>query len=261
MSVDVTAIVQGVRNKDFAVQLLAKGAGAAPVPDLVRLLADRDPEVRQLAVYCLSETGDPSAADGLASALFDADEQVAMAAAKALHALASPQVASMLLQALDRAVDPMVRREVALVLGRVAGLPELAAMRQRWRAATPGEVKEGLTVALAGRGDDDARAEFERRLLASEGQDLLRWLQHAERVAGRWLLAPLGRILDDPTPVLRVGVDARPDLIQALRACDLALILIAKIANARFSFPVTRDHNYTDAELDEARQLVKAQTP
>ncbi len=258
---DVLAIVRGVQNKDYAVQLLAKNAGSAPVPELTRLLGDPDEEVRKLAVYCLGETGDPGAARGLAGALLDDDDQVAMAAAKALHRVATPPIAPTLLQAFDRAREPAVKREAALVLGRVAGPTELLAMKQRWETAAEGQAKEGLTIALAGRGDEDAREEFVNHLLASAGPDRLRWLENAELVAQTWLLPALAEILDDKTPVLRVAVDAHPELIQALRACDLALILIAKITGARFSFPVTRAHNYTDAELDEARRLVKAAAP
>jgi HEAT repeat protein len=261
MAASVQTIVQGVLNKDYAVQTLARGAGAAPVPELVRLLGDPDAEIRELAVYCLGETGDPSAANGLAGAALDADPQVAMAAAKALRSVAGAPHSRTLLQAFDRAAEPMVRRELALVLGRIAGPPELLEMKKRWATGTSGEAREGLTVALAGRGDDEARLEFEKRLLGSEGDDRLRWLENADLVAQPWLLPALGKILDDPTPVLRVAVDARPDLIQALRACDLALLLIAKITGARFSLPVTRAHNYTDAELDEARRLVKASKP
>ena len=261
MSVDVQAIVEGVRARDYTVQLRARGAGAAPVAALSGLLGDPDEEVRQLAVHCLAETGDPSAAGGLAAALFDPDPQVAMAAARALHAFTDPSIAPALLQAYDRAAEPAVRREVALVLGRVAGSAELLAMRQRWETEASEEAKEGLTVTLARCGDDDAREAFERSLRASAGRDRLRWLQHAEFVAQRWLLPALGEVLDDQTPVLRVGVDARPDRIDALRACDLALNLIARITGARLSFPVTLARNYTDAELDEARRLVRATPP
>lgn len=261
MVASVQTIVQGVVKKDYGVQLLAKGSGAAPVPELVRLLRDPDAEIRQLAVYCLSATGDPSAADGLAGAVLDADPQVALVAAKALRGLAGPPLGRVLLHSFDQASEPMVRREVAIVLGRIAGPPELLAMKQRWETAPPGEAREGLTVALADRGDEDARREFEVRLLASEGDDRLRWMENADLLAQPWLLPVLGKILDDPTPLLRVAVDARPDLIQALRVCDLALILIAKITGVRFSFPVTRAHNFTPAELDEARRLVKASKP
>jgi HEAT repeat protein len=252
------SIMQGVLNKDYGVQLLAKGAGAFPVHELEALARNPDAEIRLLAVHCLRETGDPSAATGLVEAVFDPHMQVAMAAARALHTIAGPDVVARLLAAFDQSIYPAVRREAALVLGPIADSDELGAMKQRWNTEGSGEAKEGLTVALAGRGDDDARLEFNKRLLASKGDDRARWLENAELVAEPWLLSALGQILSDRTPLLRVGVDARPDLIQALRACDLALLLVAKITGARFSFPVTRDHNYTDVELQEARRVAGA---
>ncbi|HEY7725130.1 MAG TPA: HEAT repeat domain-containing protein [Anaeromyxobacteraceae bacterium] len=255
---DVGAIVQGVREKDHAVQLAARGAGGAAVPALVPLLQDPDDEVRQLAVHCLAETGDPRAADGIAQALLDPEPEVALAAARALHRLATPPLAPGLLDALGRARDPLVRREIALVLGRVAGPDAAGALRDRLGREQAPEAAEGLLVALARLGDQEAQRAFEQRLLAARGLERRTWLEHAEYVARPWLVRPLEKLLGDTTPVLRVGVDARPDLIEALRVCDLALILIAALSGARFSFPVTRAKNYSAAEIDEARRLVKS---
>jgi HEAT repeat protein len=260
MAASVQSIVAGVLAKDYAVQLRARGAGPGPVPELARLLGDPDPEVRLLAAYCLAETGDPSAGPALSSGIVDDDAQVAMASAKGLHAVASPPLAPSLVASLDRVHEPMVRREVALVLERIAQPPEIAAMKERWEGAA-GLEREGLTVALAARGDEDARKEFADRLVASSGDERLRWLESADRVGQPWLLRALAKVLGDPTPVLRVGVDARPDLIEALRACDLALVTIAKITQAKLSFPVTGAENYTPAQLDEARRAALAQAP
>jgi HEAT repeat protein len=258
----VRRIMEGVLEKDFAVQLLARGAGAAPVHELEFLVRNPDPVVRELAVYCLRETGDPSAVKGLVEAVLDPNVQVARTAARALYGFAGPSVVPSLLSAFDDVAEPKLRRELALVLGPIADPDELRAMKQRWETEGSDAAKEGLTIALAGRGDGDAQKEFEQRLLASTGRDeRLRWLENAERVGDRWLLPALGQILRDRSPVLRVAVDELPDPTESLRACDLALNLIAKITRAKFSFPVTGDQNYTDAQLQEALRIAKASSP
>ncbi len=253
---EIRAIVEGVRGKDYSVQLVARKSGGQAVPALVPLLRDPDSDVRQLAVHCLAETGDPSAADGLIEALLDPDSQVAMAAAKALHRLARVQQVDRLVDARERITDPTLRREVALILGRI-GQPALVQTLRAHagRDAAP-EAAEGILVALAKLGEGEARRVFRERLLSSRGLERKAWLDYCEYIDQPWLLEPLSKVLDDPTPVLRVGVDARPDLIESLRSCDLALNLIAHLANARFSFLVNRAKNYSPAELDEARRFV-----
>jgi HEAT repeat protein len=254
---DAGAIVEGVLAKDYAVQLAARGAGGAAVAALVPLLANEDDEVRQLAVHCLAETGHPRAADALASAVMDAEPEVAMAAARALHRLATPALAPGLLHAMGRSSEPIVRRELALVVGRVAGPDAVPVLRDRLGREQAPEAAEGLLVALARLGDAQARRSFEERLLASRGLERKTWLDHAEYIGQPWLVRPLEKLLADTTPVLRVGVDARPDLIEALRVCDLALILIAALSGARLSFAVTRAKNYSAAEIEEVRRFVR----
>lgn len=253
---DVGTIVQGVLAKDYGVQLAARGAGGAAVSALLPLLGNPDDEVRQLTVHCLAETGDPRAAGGLASALLDAEPEVAMAAARALHRLATPALAQGLLDAMGQASDPTVRREIALLLGRVAGPDAIATLRDRLGREHAPEAAEGLLMALARLGDPDARRTFEERLLDARGMERKTWLDDAEYI-GQPLVRPLEKLLGDTTPVLRVGVDARPDLIDALRVCDLALILIATLSRARFSFPITRAKNYSAAEIEEVRRFVR----
>jgi len=262
MAQDIQEIVDRIRSKDYSVQNDAQRAGGAAVPLLAGLLADPDEEIRQLAVYCLSATGERAVAAILAgTALFDDDPQVTMAAAQGLHAVATQVDVPRLLQAYDRSAEPLVKREIALVLGRVASPADVPEMKQRWMREAELGIRQGMTAALARLGDDDARNAFTSALRGSAGQERLRHLELAEYIAQSWLLRPLGEMLHDMSDVLRVAVDAQPDLVQALRACDIALVLIARIGGARYSFPVTRAQNYTTTQLHEVQLWVKANAP
>ena len=255
------AIVRRIRAKDFAVQAAAASAGAAIVPSLAPLLADADEVVRELTVHCLAAVADPAAAPALAGALPDPDPQVAMAAARALEPVATPAEVPAVLRAYDREAQPLVRQQLGLVLGRCIEPGNLADIRRRWSGEPDAEARLGLTAALAKAGEHDARAMFCDGLRASAGQVRLRYLELAEYIGRDWLLPPLSDVLDDTTDLLRVAVDARPDLIQALRACDLAAWQIVRIGGASLAFMTDRPTNYTPEQLAAIRQFVRSRFP
>jgi HEAT repeat protein len=232
--------------------------GDAVADALAKLLRDSDAEVRELAVHCLDEAGGPRVGSPLVSALLDEDAQVAMAAARALHRHVFPALQGRLLGAYDAQPEGAVRREIALVFGRTAGKSAAPSeLVERLRKEPDAEAREGLLWALARFGNPEAREEFVARLQGAQGAERKRYLDGVAYLGQPWVLKALLPLLDDGTPVLRVGVDARPDLIDSLRACDLAVVLIAEIAQAGFSFPVNRAKNYSEAELAEVRTYLR----
>ncbi|WP_394838685.1 HEAT repeat domain-containing protein [Pendulispora rubella] len=257
-SIDLAALAQAVRQKDYGAQLVARQGGADAVDALAPLLADADEEVRELAVHCMAETGDPRAGDALVQLTVDSDPQVAMAAARAMHRLGGARSVPALLAALPRSDEPLVRRELGMAIGRFAGPGKIPDLRERLAEEQSPVAHQGILAALARMGDDPSREAFAAALSETGGMARKPWLDLAEYIEQPWLITPLGVVLDDPTPVLRVGVDARPDLIQALRACDLAVVLIAKLGAATFSFPVTRAKNYSAEEISEVKRFAGA---
>jgi HEAT repeat protein len=248
-------LLSRVRAKDYTAPKVAKAAGEPAVAGLVSLLRDPDDEVRQIAVYCLDEIGGAEAAAALVSMLDDPDAVIGASAARALHHHPDPRIYRALLRVFDRP-DPAILREIPLIIARMeppVGTRELAARNAV--EAVP-EAKEGLVAALAKLGDPKAREDFAQRLRASSGPDRKRLLDLAELIHQPWLLKPLAAVLDDPSPMVRIGIDGRPELPDTLRACDIALVLIAEIAEARFTFPVNRATNYTPEQLAEVKAYV-----
>jgi HEAT repeat protein len=253
---DLAALTRAVRAKDYGAQLEAREAGPAAAAALGPLLGEPDEEVRELAVHCLVESGAPEAGPPLVHAALDPDPQVAVAAARGLRARGSAALVPSMLGALERSGEPQVRRELALAIGRHAG-PEAVPDLTEALGREPSEAaQQALVAALARLGDMGARERFAVALDGLQGVARKPWLELASYVGQPWLLGPLGSALADGTPLVRVGVDGRPDLIEALRACDLAVNLIAEIAGARFSFEVTPAKNYSGREIEEARRLV-----
>lgn len=251
-------LVRSVLRKDPASTLEAKKIGPAANRELVRLAGNADAKVRRIALYCLAETGGREAAAAFAEALLDPDAQVRGAALGGLRRRYQEASPGPLLQVYDRCQDSYARQQIMLVLARIERGVDAQQVKLQYDKETDPQAREGGLAALAQLGDAAARAEFTRRLRESSGQDRVRFLAYCEWLNNRWLLRPLLPLLSDTTPAVRVGVDARPDLIDSLRVCDLVVNLIGAVTQHKFSFPVNQATNYTVAQMEEVGTFVRS---
>lgn len=249
----MSEITDLILRKERVAILRARARGPAAEPELLHLVDHADDEVREIALVALDEVGDARTAHVFAKALLDPYPMARGAAMRALERRLDPAIVPALLHAYDRSPEPVVRHQVARYLGRI-GLPAVHREPLRLRAASEADplAKEGLCVALAKLGDEEAREEFKELLAASRGRDRLRLLEEAREIGERWLLRPLELLLDDLTPVLRIGVDGKPGP-ETLRVCDIALEVIVEITGWRLSFPVDHRTNYSEAQRAELR--------
>jgi hypothetical protein len=250
-------LIRSLQSKDPAAALQARKIGPSANPTLIRFARDPDGEIRLIALYCLDETGGSDAVQAFTEALLDDDAQVRGAGLKGLHHYYQQASPAHLLQIYDRSPDAYTRQQIMLVISRTE------------RGANPGEVKlrhdkeadpmakEGGLAALAHLNEAGARKEFIRLLHYSSGPDRKRYLEYCELLHDKWLLPALIPLLKDTTPALRVGVDARPDLIHYLRVCDLTVNLASTISKHQFSFPINRATNYTSAQLEEVANFLR----
>lgn len=249
-------LVRQVLDKDTAATLTARQMGSSANLELIKLTRNDDAQVRRIAVYCLEETGGADAAVAFARLTLDDDSQVRAAALSGLFRHKAEVVPVTLLNAFDQTPHPYVRQQLMLVAGKVPGVatPEIA---KRYQAEKDPQAKEGLIVAMSERGNAQAQAEFLQGLGASRDRDRSRWLDYARQIKEKWLLPGLLPILDDKTPLVWIGVDGRPDLPQSLRACDIAINLIAEITGHKFSFPIAGNVNYTDEQIAEVKAFLQ----
>lgn len=251
------ALVQSILDKDPRATLLVKKVGSAANSELQKLAQHKDQEVREIALLCLNETGGPDAAMTFVRSLRDEDSQVRAVALRGLQRDPDLAVYPALLQTYDNSADSYVRQQIPLIIGRMRGSIDVQELKQRYKAEKDSAAQEGGIVASARLNDKEAQTEFIKRLHASQARVRARYLEYCEYIHAPWLLKPLLPILDDKTPMVRVGVDARPDLIESLRACDLAINLIAAISGRKFSFAINRATNYNDTQLTEVRRYVQ----
>lgn len=254
--VNMQALIESVLNKDPAATLLAREVGPSANPQLQKLAGNPDAKVRRIALYCLSETGGPDAAETFVEALSDDNSQVRGAALEGLFSHPDPVVYEALSRTFDTSTDPYVRQQIPMIIASMQISVNVAALKTRcWKEEDP-EVREGCIVALARLNDCEAQAEFVKRLHASRDDDRARYLEYCEYIHASWLLKPLIPILDDKSPIVRIGI-GHPDFKEYLRGCDIAVDLIAFISGKTFSFKTGGADHYTDEQIAEVRKAVE----
>ena len=245
-------------EKDRRAILEARAQGAAAFPELQILARNEDDEIREIALYGLDEIGDRRASPIFVEALLDRGPMVRGVAMRALLKRPDPAVYDLLLDAYDKSPEPVVRHTIALIIGLIgAPTAKPADLLRRFEAESDPFAEEGCIVALAKLGDERAQERFTELLAASRGRDRGRFLEHADYLHAPWVIHALRPVLDDLTPLLRIGIDGVPGP-EYLRACDLAVNLVAAISGWHFSFPVDRNINYSAADLAEVQRFVDA---
>jgi HEAT repeat protein len=255
----VSALVQKVMAKSRDAIGEARAAGAAASPALLPLVRSEDAEIRELAMWCLAESGGPGAQEALVRGMLDESPGVRAAAMGGVQKGLGPAMAPGLLEALEKSPEPLVRRHAALFLGRIPGTGTQR-IRGAYQAEKEGGAKEGELAALARLGDAEARRAFAARLQESSGPDRIRMVELAEYLAAPWLLPSLAPLLDDWTPAVRIGADGLPGP-EYLRVCDVAVNLMASVTGQAFSFEVGPRRNYPAAAIDEVRAALKKLPP
>lgn len=251
----VDDLIKMVLDKQPAAALIAKKLGPGANKELIKLTANEDAKVRLIAIYCLQETGGTDAAWAFARLVLDEDPQVRGAALNGLMQHPDPAAGASLLNAYDGSPDPYARQQIMLILGRMGISKD--ELKKRYANEKDPQAKEGSMVVLAKLGDPEAEQEFIDRLHASQGRERARFLEYCKYINAPWLSKALLPLLDDKSSLIWIGVDGRPELPQYLRACDIAVNIVATVTKHSFSFQIKDGVNYTDAQITEVRDFAK----
>jgi len=247
---------QRIVAKDETAPALAAQLGAAAEPVLVRLARHSDPEVRELNVAAIRETAVPQRVRLLIEALADRDINVRSAALRALSARADGASVPALLEPAQRNADPFVRGEVALIIGRLGDMSAVAPLSGTLSVERDGDVKRKLVLALARLGDTGARGTVKSALASSDPQARLDAVMDYEYVGDPKLLVDLRPALADTAEVLNVNPPhARPNLI---RLCDVAVNVIANVAQLKLPFNGVERRRFEPSEIAEVARRVSA---
>lgn len=148
-----------------AVFILAQHIGEAPDDGTIDLLLDLahrdpdpDPEVREAAVFWLSQTGRPEAVDALVQILAsgDASPEIAEKAIFALGQSGDPRALEVLRDyAADRSADPGLRGNAIFWLGQAGGDDATGFLRTLYPTLEDRELKERVFFSIAEHGSGD----------------------------------------------------------------------------------------------------------
>lgn len=249
----IDSVIARIEAADFSVLGQLGGLSPADGATIAERLSHPDPAVRELVLWVLDVLGGMAAARAGAAAALDANAQVVGLALRVLRHHAVPAVLEQVMGDYTAAPDPGVRTHLALVLGRLGTSPiQVLAL-----AATEpdGDARDTLTLVAGHLGGAEARARAAELLASYRGRRAQRAVEDLEFLGGSWALPSLLPWLDDVAPVLRIGAEHLPGPMH-LRVCDLTVNLAARLGPAPFPFPTDGKTNYTDAQLQLAKEYL-----
>lgn len=233
---------------------LARALGAEALPRL-RALAEGLPSAdgRELAVHCVGALDARAEAD-LAAALGDPAGAVRFAALRALEGRATSASGRALRASLEGSGGPGERFLAAKLLGPLREAVSDARLGELLEDEVEPWVRRGLTLALARRGDPDARRAYVATLREPSGweaqvDDHLPYLLAAPDAA--WLVPALASLLDDRGVARWLGHGAEPEY---LRICDVAAEHLGRLLGV----PVEPGRRASPEELARARAAARA---
>ena len=245
-------VVQSVKRQAWP-ELSRPGAvPAAAGPALLPLLDDPNPQVRELAVFCLEAAGGPAASKGLMKALNDRTETISAAAARALVNHYAPEDMAEIRRQLSEHPNEVVREHLALLLGKTNSKENIPVLMARKAAEKDREVNHAAHLALARLGQPAEKQEIADLLLNDDPKTRVDTLRDLPYVNDRGLLAKALPLLDDLRLGLNVGPSHGPYYI---RVCDVVVNIMDEMLNHPFSFKMGL-RRYSPEELAEAKAIM-----
>ncbi len=249
-------LAQKILEKEPAAIMMAKESGSFASSGIIPLTKHEDAGVRQIAIRALNQSGGSGVGQIFANALLDESPSVRAAALNALDNHLDAETYRQTLQNYEKIPDSQHRQEIALMLGKTDGA-NFNDLKRIYENEQNPEALEGWMTAFAKLGEPRSKAEFLNRLRNAKDRQLKRFLQYVDYIGQIWTLQGLSPALNDKMRLAGIGVCPSPEgYPEYLRACDIAVNLIAEIAGAKFSFPVNGAKNYADSELAEVQRFL-----
>jgi hypothetical protein len=233
----------------------SEGMGAAALPVLKEALKDKDPEVRVLAISCLSVIDDQQVTGMLIDALGDSDESVYMGS---MQILQSKQIDKESIPSLSDHIshrEAQIREGVAILLGKFGDRKIEGPLRNQLKDETDPEITRAIKLALARLGDKAIEKEFIKGLHSESPEDRLRSLEDLDYINDKTKVIELSHLFDDTAEAYEIG---DPDEPEYTRLCDIAVNLLSNWCDKPFDFEIDDDKIYSDEEIEKAREYIKS---
>ena len=248
-------IVEHILQKDWD---MVEAPGAIPPeagPEIIKLLDNEDPQVRELAIYSLNAASGQAAKEGMLKGLDDDNDMVRSAACKSLLYNYDGKYLQEYMGYLKSNEDEFVREHVALVIGKIGSPKAVEAVKEQMRVEKDADAQHAMAIALARMKDSAGTQEFVGRLQASEPMTRVTALEDYLYIRDRELLPEITKLLSDMRDAKNMAPSGHKYFI---RVCDVAVNTLDLVLGHPFSFQVDPMKRYTDDELYEAQRVVAA---
>ncbi len=250
---DDKALAAAFQTHSSMVVEWARSAGPAAVPKLQPYLKNADREQRLIAVDAIIVAGGPQAPGLLLDALDDRDEQVRINAASGLRKHLPRGEHERLYSMLTTHKDPVVRRQVAFIIGELDAPDALRWLNAQYKTEQDQDARDAILAALAKLKDGPARETYAAMLRDSSGPRIKELIDLSEYIDQPWVIKKLAPVLTK----YEIAVDLSSHRTKLTRrSCDLAVDEIARLSKHEFSFPISRSANYLPPQLAEVIAFV-----
>lgn len=245
-----------IRQQDWIAVDVAKAEGPKSIPRIEPFLADKEPNIRVLAVDCLGAIGGPRAQELLVRALDDRYEQVRANALSALHDNPPVGREKELAKVFDRTTkDPFVRQQIPMILGRLPGPDALGEIINRANTDPTPDVQDGIISGRAKLDDKTGREQFAKLVRDASGLRAGRFMDFIRYENDQWILPLMSLWIDRRETAQRLSTH-----VSAVerRTCDLAVDETLRLTAGKkeFSFKPKPAAQYKDAEIKEVREYL-----
>lgn len=250
-------LVRKVLAKNWNALDIAEITGNDAVPFLNELSGDKDPEVRLIALHCLSLIDDESILEIMANALSDKEKEIRTLAIQYLNSKHDRSILDKLIYNLNND-DEIIRGGVAILLGNVAKIGEAKAMDPLYKRSeieTNREVERDMALALARLGDSKMKDRFASQLDVSDSKTRYQGIEDLRYINDKNLAKRLLPALDDFGDAYLLTGKGAPEPKWG-RVCDAAINLIGELYDNPFSFKLGRYKIYSEEEIKEAKKFL-----
>lgn len=250
---DLQTLVNQVKEKRPEAQGTASRLGQKGTSVLVPLADDPDPEVRNMVLICLAITGGSQATEVALKKLKDEDGQVVAQALQVLYKNPPLGMEKELLEAYRAAKEESIREDLPLIAGRLSPKIDPGPWKELWQKETNEEVKKSLLLALSRMGDEQARQEFVKQMLASQGAETLKWIDYCKYMENPWIVPQMLPWFNRQEVVVYLTPDLKNK--RPMRVVDFVIPAVIELTGAQVSFPVKRTDPFTPEEIEQVRRI------
>ena len=247
-------IIELINNKDWIITEEPISVDPVLTPQLLPLLHNDDPEIRELTLFILNVLPSQEARQGILKALKDEDVNVRSTASRLSLTNYSKEDLQILHNELSTNIDELIRENAALVIGKIGEPKSTKHIREQLEKEVEEHAQDAMHLALTRLKDRENQKLYAERLQHNDVKQRVSALQDFKYVQDSTFYPVISPLLEDQRDGLNVGPSAKKIYI---RVCDVAVNVLDEVLKHPFSFEVNESKKYSPEELLEVSKILK----